>query len=181
MTYTRPYLSLPDDQLLQECDIHIYKASGPGGQHRNKVSSAVRLRHRPTGISAHGDDSRSQHTNKRLALLRLQMNIACRYRIATNPEEPQGLPEVVRSCMFASGTPGQSGKLRLAVGKRDHRFWHVAAVLLDILATSEGSVSSSARVLAITTANFTSLLSSHRHLFVAAQEIRKRFGLRPLR
>ena len=55
------YLSLDDAALLAQCDLHTYRSSGPGGQHRNKVSSAVRLRHRATGITAHGDDSRSQH------------------------------------------------------------------------------------------------------------------------
>lgn len=71
------YLSLDDAALLVQCAVHVYKSSGPGGQHRNKVSSAVRLRHNPTGITTHGDQSRSQHDNKRLALQRLRMNIAC--------------------------------------------------------------------------------------------------------
>ncbi|MFP4105187.1 MAG: peptide chain release factor family protein, partial [Phycisphaerae bacterium] len=70
------YLELDDDQLLGQCEVDTYKASGPGGQHRNKVSSAVRLRHKPTEIMAHGNDSRSQHENKRLALKRLRKNLA---------------------------------------------------------------------------------------------------------
>ena len=52
------WLALDDAALLADCDVHIYKASGPGGQHRNKVSSAVRLRHRPTATTAHGDPAR---------------------------------------------------------------------------------------------------------------------------
>jgi len=73
-------LTLDDDALLGQCEVHYYKSSGPGGQHRNKVSSAVRLHHKGCGVSAHGDDSRSQHENKRLALKRLRMNIACQVR-----------------------------------------------------------------------------------------------------
>ncbi|MBS3735525.1 MAG: hypothetical protein KGY99_11505, partial [Phycisphaerae bacterium] len=38
-------LAADDDTLLGECDMQTYRAGGPGGQHRNKVSSGVRLRH----------------------------------------------------------------------------------------------------------------------------------------
>lgn len=43
------YLSLTDAELLRQCNVDTYRASGPGGQHRNKTESAVRLRHTPTG------------------------------------------------------------------------------------------------------------------------------------
>ncbi|CAN5532238.1 peptide chain release factor-like protein [soil metagenome] len=47
------------------------RSSGPGGQHVNKVSTAVALRHQPSGISVTVQDSRSQARNRRLALERL--------------------------------------------------------------------------------------------------------------
>ncbi len=47
------------------------RSSGPGGQHVNKVSTAVTLRHRPSGISVTVQDSRSQTRNRALALERL--------------------------------------------------------------------------------------------------------------
>src|SRR5204863_1115063 len=62
---------LTDDQLLAQCEVDTYRASGPGGQKRNKTSSAVRLRHTPTGLIVIAEESRSQHENKAKALKRL--------------------------------------------------------------------------------------------------------------
>ncbi|OWP77087.1 peptide chain release factor H [Flavobacterium oreochromis] len=52
------------------------RSSGAGGQHVNKVSSAIRATHIPTGISVVSMDSRSQHQNKKLATERLFQKLA---------------------------------------------------------------------------------------------------------
>ena len=171
------YLALSDEDLLDQCDVHLYKASGPGGQHRNKVSSAVRLKHRPTAVTAHSDESRSQHDNRRKAFSRLRMKLACDVRRGLEiVDGATAIPEVVASCMFTPRGRGPAARRKLGVGPRDRRFWPVAAFLLDLLETLEGKLSPAARCLGISTANFAAVLKSNRHLLTAAQRIRQKHG-----
>lgn len=87
-------MALPEHlaKLLKECDVETYRASGPGGQHRNKTESAVRLTHRATGITRVGTEHRSQLRNRELALERVWKALEARKRkpkprIATAPSK----------------------------------------------------------------------------------------------
>lgn len=68
---------------IRESDIRVeyYRASGPGGQHRNTTDSAVRIRHLPTGIVVHASESRSQLRNRERAMARLQAALGKRQRV----------------------------------------------------------------------------------------------------
>lgn len=68
----RRALALPDAALLAECEEMFFVGGGPGGQHRNKTESAVRLVHRPTGITVTATERRSQARNRSAALERLR-------------------------------------------------------------------------------------------------------------
>ncbi len=178
----REYLALDDAALLAQCDVDVYKSSGPGGQHRNKVSSAVRLRHRPTGVRAQGEESRSQHENKARALRRLRMKIACGVRkpVDRRPDGNPRIPPVVTECIFTPRGRGQKAAKRLEVGRKDRRFWQIAAFLLDMLDATGAKLSDCAAAVGINTSNLVSVLKSDRHLLAAVQEIRKAHSLKTI-
>ncbi len=83
----------PDDEaLLAECDVHVFRGTGPGGQSVNTTDSAVRLVHRPTGIVVVCRRERSQLRNKNACLKRLRQRIIdaqrpVRPRVATKPSK----------------------------------------------------------------------------------------------
>jgi protein subunit release factor B len=68
----RRALALDDDALLRECETETFVASGPGGQHRNKTESGVRLSHAATELSVTATERRSQGQNREVALSRLR-------------------------------------------------------------------------------------------------------------
>jgi ribosome-associated protein len=85
-------LALDDEALLKACDVEYFIASGPGGQHRNKTASGVRLTHPPTELSVTATERRSQVLNKSVALERLREGLKAltyvpKVRKATKPSK----------------------------------------------------------------------------------------------
>src|SRR5210317_1430546 len=70
----KPIIHLPetDSELLAECVVETFRASGPGGQHVNTTDSAVRLTHLPSQIVVTCQESRSQLMNKERCLKKLR-------------------------------------------------------------------------------------------------------------
>ncbi len=80
---------LDPDALAAECDFRTTRRSGPGGQNRNKVETAVILTHRPTGATAEASERRTQGENRHAALFRLRIRLALEYPPdGGNPTEP---------------------------------------------------------------------------------------------
>ncbi|MBI3409049.1 MAG: peptide chain release factor-like protein [Planctomycetes bacterium] len=148
-----------------------YRASGPGGQKRNKTSSAVRLRHLPSGLIVIAEESRSQHENKAKAQRRLRQAFYLKLREST---PAQGLLE----CPELSGAKMPNG--RLDVGRRDARFWPAIGLVLDALEMNEGRVSAAAEQLGISTGNLIDFLQVEPKVWEQVNHMRVRFGHKKL-
>ncbi|MFO0974621.1 MAG: peptide chain release factor-like protein [Phycisphaerae bacterium] len=156
------WLAADDDALLADCAIDRYRASGPGGQKRNKTSSAVRLRHRPSGLIVIAEESRSQHENKARALRRLRLALALH----------------VRTPWYASAAPQP---LAVEISPRNQAYPALVARLLDALAASSGRVADAAARLGLTTGQLSKLLTRDSKLLAAANALRGAAALPPLR
>lgn len=152
-------LELTDEALFRQCRYDRFRASGPGGQHRNTADSAVRLTLPETGISVMAADSRSQNQNRRAALRKLRIRIAMTIREdAVSPWD------------------GPS-----KVGRKDARYPAFIATMLDALHVTEYKAGDAARQLDISTGRLVRLLASDPKLWAHVNEERERIGLKPLR
>src|SRR5437868_1679130 len=171
----RLWTTLTDSQLLAQCAVDTYRASGPGGQKRNKTSSAVRLRHLPSGLIVIAEESRSQHENRARALKRLRQALYLKLREDLPPEK---LPEMQAHEDYR-GARTTAG--RLDVGRKDARFWPAVGVVLDVLEAAEARVSEAAAALGISTGNLIGFLHIDPKVWEQANMLRSRFGLKSLK
>lgn len=89
--------------LERDCDMEFFVAGGPGGQHRNKVETGVRLTHRPTGIVVTATERRSQSANREAAYERMAEKLEALQRTRKKRH---------------STKPGKAAKERRLEGKR---------------------------------------------------------------
>jgi hypothetical protein len=168
--------ALTDEQLLEQCAVDTYRASGPGGQKRNKTSSAVRLRHPPSGLIVIAEESRSQHENRARALRRLRQALFLEIRDELPAERlaAEALAQLDDYCEARTGG-------RLHLGRKDPRFWPAVGVVLDVLCAVAARVSDAARILGISTGNLIDFLESDPKVWQQANVLRARYGQKPLR
>jgi hypothetical protein len=170
------WTSLAESDLLSQCQVDTYRASGPGGQKRNKTSSAVRLRHPPSGLIVIAEESRSQHQNKAKAMKRLYQALFLKIR-ETVPSEEEDSQWLSRNLLWNSIL--QNGRLHL--GRKDNRFWPAVGLILDVLEKVQGRLSDTSRFLQITTGNLVSFLQTDPKVWEQANIIRSRFGQKAIK
>ena len=140
--------------LLRDCSERRVRRSGPGGQHRNKVETAVVLRHVPTGIEAEANERRSQAENRQVALFRLRVRLAVEFRTVCPPDS-------VPSQLWQSRCRGG----RVSVNPSHPDFPAILAEALDVLAMCDFDHSAAASSLGCTGSQLVKLLKDERSAF----------------
>jgi hypothetical protein len=166
--------ALDPETLVAQCDFHATRASGPGGQNRNKVETAVVLTHRPTGRRAAASERRTQGENRRAALARLRLELALTVRrpIARSPEHPY-LPTLLWRERCRDG--------RIIVNPRHPDFPALLAEALDVLNASGDDPKVAAGELGCSASQLIKLLKVEPRALSLINQGRGRAGRHPLR
>lgn len=138
---------LPEAALLAECRITRTRRSGPGGQNRNKVETAVVLEHLPTGHKAEASERRSQGQNQTMALFRLRLILALHVRL---PIDRRPAPTPLWQSRCRGG--------RIAVNPAHLDFPSILAEALDHLAAADMDPAPAAQALGITPSQLLKLI-----------------------
>ncbi len=160
--------ALPSDELLAQCEVRFVRRSGPGGQHRNKVSTGVVLRHKPTGVEAEASERRSQAENRTVALFRL------RVQLALNVRSPC---ETCPSPLWHSRAVGG----RIAVSPTHDDFPALLAEAFDVLILCKFEPKPAGERLRCTASQLVKLLQKEPKAMLQVNRCRQQLGKHPLR
>ncbi|MCH2136800.1 MAG: peptide chain release factor-like protein [Phycisphaerales bacterium] len=161
--------TLEDGQLLKQCAPQFGRSSGPGGQHRNRRSTATTLVHEPTGLHGTATERRSQAQNRSVALRRLRLTLALRVRTSGPFRGP--------SPLWTSRRQGR----QMSINPRHRDYPALLAEAMDCLLANRWDVAKSAGALGISMSQMTKLLRHHGAALEQVNQIRQDMGLPRLR
>ena len=166
--------AMDPEALAAECEFRATRRSGPGGQNRNKVETAVILTHRPTGIRAEASERRTQGENRRAALARLRIELALAIR---RPIEGADGEPIVPGDRWRSRCRGG----RIVINPDHDDFPALLAEALDVLEVHDDDPRAASEVLGCSATQLVKLLKDEPRALARLNEKRRRAGRHPLR
>ncbi|MSR68824.1 MAG: peptide chain release factor-like protein [Phycisphaerales bacterium] len=155
--------------LLRECTFTTGRVSGPGGQHRNRVETAVFITHTPTGVATQGTERRSQIENRAAAIKRLRLCLAVQVR--ARPALP-----IAASALWCTRRRDR----RLVIAAEHSDYPALLAEALDLVTSMRFDVAGAAALLDISTSQLVRLIRMNKAAGAIFTAGRKSAGLRPL-
>jgi hypothetical protein len=162
--------ALPVERLLADCTIRRTRRSGPGGQHRNKVETAVLIEHRPTGAAAAAGERRSQAENRAVAIFRLRLRLALEVR---RPLEASFQPSALWLTRCREG--------KVSVSSTHDDFPTILAEALDVTEACDNDLRAAAARLQCTPSQLAKLLQQEPRAIAGVNAARVRQGLPKLK
>jgi hypothetical protein len=161
------------ERLAAECDFRATRRSGPGGQNRNKVETAVVLTHRPTGLRAEASERRTQGENRRAALGRLRIELALTVR---RPAGGGGREPIRPSGLWRSRCRGG----RILINPEHDDFPALLAEALDVLEAVGDDPRIAAAALGCTPSQLIKFLKEEPRALARINAQRRQAGRHPL-
>jgi len=162
----QPYLhpaALAPEQLLKDCEITFGRNRGPGGQNRNKVETAVTIRHKPTGVEGFASERRSQFENRLNAIKRLRVNLALHIRVPVHPAKHRP------SELWQRRRAGE----KMSINPNSKDYPGLLAEALDVIVARRFDVAGAAGLLGVTMSQLVKLIRHQKHALATINEGRR--------
>ena len=170
-------LLIDEDKLLEMCHIDYFLSSKPGGQHRDKKASSVRLSLKNTTIVVSASENRSMNMNMKSAVKKLKIEITCQLRSSID-----FIIFIKSFDLFeAFNKNGSLSNGKLSYASSNKNYLPMCAFIFDLMNNDKWGISNISKKLGISNTNLVSFLLKEKRLIVWVNQQRAKNGMNSLK